>query len=189
VNRVFVVTPPEPFVDIQLALAQVSVDIGVTDFDVLLGAYIAAACGQIDGPGGWLGQSIGEQTLRLLADDFPCDLIALPAPPIKYINSIKYDDADGVEQTLDASAYTLDPAGALRTYGTTWPTAQRRTGSVRVEYVTGYDTVPPPIIAAVLLMVGDLFQNRETTDAGRVAQIPMSTTVQSLLAPYRVWSV
>ena len=37
----------------------------------------------------------------------------------------------------------------------------------------------------LLLMVGDLYQNRETTSLSKVAQIPMSMTVQRLIAPYR----
>ena len=40
---------------------------------------------------------------------------------------------------------------------------------------------------AILLMVGDLYRNRETTGQGAspLGSIPMSTTVEALLAPYR----
>ena len=46
-----------------------------------------------------------------------------------------------------------------------------------------------PILAAVKLMVGDLWRNRDTVAIGQVSQIPMSTTVEALLSPFRVWAV
>jgi hypothetical protein len=48
--------------------------------------------------------------------------------------------------------------------------------------------VPAPIKAAVLLMVGDLYENRETVAEGAPAPVEMSMTVERLLSPYRVWS-
>ena len=43
---------------------------------------------------------------------------------------------------------------------------------------------------ATLLMVGDLYAYRETAVTGvSTAPVQMSTTVEALLAPYRIWSV
>jgi hypothetical protein len=56
-----------------------------------------------------------------------------------------------------------------------------------VRYRAGYDPVPAAIISAVLLMVGDLYANRETASEGLKSEIQMSATVQNLLAPYRVY--
>jgi uncharacterized phage protein (predicted DNA packaging) len=50
------------------------------------------------------------------------------------------------------------------------------------------EPVPADVAAAVLLMVGDLYANRETVAAGAVQAIPMSTTVGALLSAFRRWS-
>ena len=55
-----------------------------------------------------------------------------------------------------------------------------------VTFKAGYASVPAPLVSAILLMVGDLYANRETAVTGTVAfALPMSTTVQALIAPYR----
>lgn len=185
--RVVVVTPPDPFIDLDQAKSHLRVD--GTDDDALIEAYIAAACGHIDGPHTWFGRAVGEQTLRATFSEFESDLLELPAPPLLTITSIKYDDIDGVEQTVSSSLYTLDPDGALLAYGGTWPTARDRAGSIRVVYTAGYEAIPAPIQAAALLMIGDLYQNRETTVPGAVNAVPMSATVENLLSPFRIWTV
>lgn len=45
--------------------------------------------------------------------------------------------------------------------------------------------ITPPITAAILLMVGDLFENREPDNETGNAVLPRA--VRALLAPYRVW--
>lgn len=181
-----VITPPEPLVD--LATAKAHLRVLDTASDTLITAYIAAASAHIDGPGGWLGRAIGPQTLEASFDSFDCHLIRLPYPPVTEITSITYDDVDGVEQTTDSGAYSLSGDGALLAYGTSWPSARSYTGAVRIQYEAGYETIPDTVTAAVLLMVADLFANRETVGEGLTAT-PMSTTVERLLGPLRVWSL
>src|SRR5690606_24258550 len=102
--------------------------------------------------------------------------------------SIKYDDTDGLEQTLDPSAYAVDQEGVVRLGSTPWPRVTGRRGCVRVRYRAGYEKLPPSIRAALLLMVGDFYAFRETAAVGVSAtQVPMSVNVEALLAPYRVW--
>lgn len=188
---VVVVEPPAPFVDLATAKAHLRVDHG--DDDTLIEAYIAAACAHIDGPAGWLRRAIGEQTLEARFDSFRngrCDVIRLPNPPIVDVVAVKYLAADGAEQTLDPEAYELTGGNELRpAYGTSWPTAQSYADAVRVTYDAGYATPPAPVVAAVLLMVGDLYEHRETTSDGAASPVQMSTIVENLLAPYRVWNL
>ena len=194
--RVVVVTPPAAFVSLATAKAHLRVEHG--DDDVMIGAYVDAACANLDGPGAWLGRAIGVQTLRAEFDGFEACLLPLPYPPLIDLTAVAYDDADGVAHTVSSADYSLDPRGALRAYDATWPTARCWPGSVRVTYRAGYvrdaaadplvAAVPAPIVAAVLLMVGDLYANRETVVMGAsVASVPMSTTVENLLNPYRVY--
>lgn len=52
----------------------------------------------------------------------------------------------------------------------------------------GYELpLPPAVAAAILLMAGHLYANREAVVTGTIATaLPLS--VQFLLAPYRVWA-
>lgn len=185
--QISVVTPPEPFID--LATAKKHLRVEGDDENTLINAYIAAACGHIDGPHSWVGRCVGEQTLLATFDEFEADLLEIVTPPLLAIDSVIYDDSDGVAQTIDEDLYSLDPRGVLLVYGETWPTPQDRAGAVRVQYTAGYEEVPAVFIAAALLLVGDLYQNRETSAPGSMSAIPMSATVESLLRPYRVVSI
>lgn len=190
-----VVTPPAAAV-VSLELAKSHLIVEHDEDDTLIGAYVEAATATLDGPDGWLGRALGVQTLEARLDGFvpwaSCDgLIGLPHAPLISITSVKYDDEDGVEQTFPADKYSLDPDGVLLAYGEAWPTTRRRRGAVRIEYEAGYvdDAIPAPIRSAILLMVGDLYANRETVVVGPgAAKVPMSTTVEHLLAPFRRWS-
>lgn len=192
-----VITPPEPLVSLERAKQHLHVE--HDDADDLIELYIAAASAHIDGPFGWLGRAIGLQTLEARFDRFGCDLVRLPYGPLISIVSVIYDDSDGVAQTLDAASYSLDQYGALVAYDSSWPTARLRSSSVRVRYLAGYvvdagasplvAAVPKPVEAAVLLMVGDLWANRETVSDPTPGKVAMSTTVENLLGPFRIWAL
>jgi uncharacterized phiE125 gp8 family phage protein len=183
---VVVVTPPVPDIDLELVKSHLRVE--SDGDDTLIEAYVAAACSHIDGPQGWLGRAIWTQTLELRQNVF-CGPIPLPYGPVESLTSIKYVDAAGVEQTLDSAVYSLLPPGVVGlTYGSAWPTLRGDAQGVRIRYVAGSDETPPAIRAAVLLMVGDLYANRETV--GEVTgAVQMSTTVANLLSPFRNWRV
>lgn len=185
--RTIVITPPAPVVtweeaDKHLELA------GDTDEKTHVESLIAAATGHIDGPDGWLGRALGVQTLEARFDWFDHCGFVLPCRPIASITSVKYLDADGAEQTLAANQYELMGNELVPAMNVTWPATASRREAVRVRYVAGYVTLPAPIRAAILLMVGDLFENRETAQTGsaQASAIPMSTTVENLLGPFQV---
>ena len=184
---VVVITPPQPLADLVLAKQHLRVD--GDDQNALITAYIAAASAHIDGPFGWLGRAIGIQTLEMSGEAFPCDRLRLPYTPVKTVSTVLYIDAAGVEQTWLPEDYTLSNGDLMPIYGGAWPSARYGADAVRVRWVAGYDTIPPSVVAAVLLMVGDLFSNRETSLEGSASSIPMSTTVQNLLSPFKSWRV
>lgn len=189
---VVVVTPPQPV----LALEDVKAHLRVEhdDDDALIEIFMAAATAHIDGPDGWLGRALGVQTLKLLAPDFGvfCDgRIPLPYPPLISVTAVRYVDADGVQQTVSGDRYILlSGPSLLPVYGQAWPVGRSFPESVEIEYEVGYGELPAPIQAALLLMVGDLYANRETAVVGTIAaEVPMSVTVERLLSPYRMWGV
>lgn len=183
--RVVVVTPPDPVVDLERVKQHLEVE--HDDRDDLIAGMIAAATAHIDGPDGWLGRAIGVQTLETGFWSFdPCGM-RLPFPPVTEIVSVTYRDESGAEQTVPTDDIELFDDLIFPGWMKAWPNARPMRASVRVRYRAGYSTVPDPIIAAILLMVGDLWRNRDTVAALGAAKIPMSTTVENLLAPFRVY--
>lgn len=195
------ITPPTvPVVTLEEAKAHLRVD--HADDDALIGGMIAAAVGHLDPAGsGWLGRALRPQTWELRLDAFPCGPIHIPYPPLISVESVKYDDADGVERTATVGIdYRVLSGGAWKSrlepiYGGSWPSARCDHEAVRVRYVGGHapaagatpDVLPFQIKAAVLLMVGDLFAFRETVATGGPAKVPVSATVDALLSTLRVY--
>lgn len=142
--------------------------------DAVIDAAIAAAVDLLDpSTGGWLGRALRPQTWELRLPDFPLcnEEIRLPYPVLTSVTSIKYDDAEGTEQTLVAGTdYVVLGANGF-TYGSVapaynknWPSARRTPESVRIRYVCGYpvetddtpsvpDKMPAAITQAIALMV------------------------------------
>lgn len=190
--RVFVVEPPAPVVTWEEADRHLQLD-GDVSQQALVEGFIAAATGHIDGPDGWLGRAIGVQTLEARFDLFECGRHAarLPYPPALELVSVQYRGADDVLRDgavidFELLGEVLVPAGM----SFPWEGGSLRREAVRVRYRAGYETLPSAIRAAILLMVGDLFANRETVVTGSGAgavSVPMSTTVEALLRPFRVF--
>lgn len=103
-------------------------------------------------------RSIINRTYRVTLDTFP-DAIQLPMPPVSSVTSVKYFDANGVEQTLDPAEYFVDnasePGRIFPAPGETWPnTAADRKNAVNVVVVCGYgqdDTTTPDEVKGYIL--------------------------------------
>lgn len=124
--------------------------------------------------------------------------IEIPLPPLIEVTGVYYSDADGNEQIFDPSNYTVDtasePGRIVLNSGASWPTIIHNANSVRIRFRAGYvDTqasptgdVPYAIKAALLLVTGTLYDNRESvimTTRG-VAELPFG--VAQLLRNYDV---
>lgn len=184
--RVVVATPPAPVISTAEAKAHLRVD--GSDDDALIDSYIASATAHIDGPAGWLDCAIGVQTLEARLDRLDGDIV-LPFPPVVDIVSVSYLTAGGATAVLAPTGYELFGNQLSTAWNASWPATASRREAVRVQYRAGYDVVPYAIRAAILLMVGDLYANRETAVTGiSAASVPMSTTVAALLGPFRVFA-
>lgn len=135
--RVRVIPPPTPIV----TPADIAGDHGPTDSAVA--ALIAAVTEDIDGPGGWLGRALGPQVLEIVAGCFSeiaCrGVIRLPYPPLIKVESVKYLDVAGVEQTLDAGVYRVNETSLMLKPGESWPSAGAFPDAVRVRFKAGYN--------------------------------------------------
>jgi uncharacterized phiE125 gp8 family phage protein len=179
------VAPTEAPVTLASAKAHLRVD--HSDEDTLIQALIDAAVAHLDGWSGVLGRALVTQTWRQTYDAFE-DRLRLPMPAAS-VTSLTYVDADGLTVTLAVEAYVLltDALGSFvePAHGLTWPGTRDQSGAVAVTFTCGEpgSSVPAPIKAAILLMVGDLYANREAVVTGTI--VTSNPTVDALIAPYR----
>lgn len=190
-----IIEAPAPVVSLDDAKKHLRV-VGTND-DVYIEALTEAATAWLAGPDGWLGRSIGTQTLEMQAPYFEADcngVIALPFGPLIDIVLVKYLDTSGVETVLDPSKYVLDEAGIRSVYGEIWPSVRPQSDAVKIQYRAGYgvapnydtDKIPRPIWAAILMLVGHWYENRETVVVG-VTTTELPFAAEALLSVYRVY--
>lgn len=190
-----------------VSLEEAKAHLGITDNhdDQIIEGMIAAATTYLDGRDGIVGRAILTQTWR---EDFSgfseCGwdayygyVMRLSVPPVQSITSITYFDANNVSQTVSASIYRLltdrvGPYVALKPAipANSWPFAYySREDAVSITYVTGMATlakdVPAPIRAAILMLLGSLYENREEVVLGNMAAVAMPFGATALLASYR----
>jgi len=186
------ITPPtETPVDIDEAKAHLRVE--YSDEDVLITSLIEAATAHLDGWTGILGRALITQTWRQDFCAWPGDSkLRLPLGPIlpAATMAVKYRDASNVEQTVSTGDYALlsDARGPYLRLGDSFSRPalrDDREDRISVTFEAGYGapaTVPAAIRSAILLIVGDLYKNR---DAGEPKP---NAAVDMLLTPYRrVW--
>lgn len=179
------VTPPasDP---VTLAEAKLHCRVDHDDDDDLIEALIAAATGHLDGWSGILGRAIITQTWRQDYGAF-ADKLRLPLSPAASITSITYYDGDNAQQTLATSVYGLfvDAAGPYVRLkpDQDWPGTYTRPDAVSVTYVAGAAEALPAVKAAILLLVGHWYANREAVSAEGMTDLPMG--VSALLRPLR----
>lgn len=134
-----IVTPAAPFVlpqDIR----------GGVSGDTRLAAMISAVTRSIAAPTGWLGRSLGVQTLLWQGPCFPA---VLPCRPVVEVTSIVFTRPDGTTATVDPADYRLV---ADRLLGD-WPAVADEPDAVRITYSAGYADVPDEARQAVILGV------------------------------------
>jgi hypothetical protein len=191
----FALTPAQ----VQAHLRIVTADADATD----LAGMIAAAQGAVEN---FTDLALTTQKWRLSLWDFPDmggphdtrfydDLCASGTDPIKLlpcpvvtIDTFKYLDQNGVSQDLNSSLYILDldasPAIVVPAYNVVWPIVREQPAAVKIETTNGWAAVanvPPQITQAMLLTIGNWYENRET--AGELPD-----AAKALLWPFRVWS-
>ncbi len=145
-----------------------------------------------------LGVALAPRTVELVAASFPSTSFTLPFGPVQSITSVIYLDADSVEQTMADTDYVLDdfsvPARLILATGASWPTSNGATGSVAVRYVTGYSlpedspqviVLPKLAMSMMLLMLGHLYINRESTAEKAILEVPLGIESMAGLFPGR----
>jgi uncharacterized phiE125 gp8 family phage protein len=181
---------------VTLAEAKAHLRVDGADDDTLIAGLLAAAVGHLDGAEGLLGRALVEQQWTLVLDAFPASAekpVRIPLPPLVSVAAVRYVDAAGATQTWDAANWRIAPQGAmpghlLPVHGESWPTTRTQAAAVEIDFTAGYGAaagVPAPLKAAMLLLIGHWYANREAVNVGNIVnELPLA--VQSLLAPYRI---
>ncbi|HSH86886.1 MAG TPA: head-tail connector protein [Methylophilus sp.] len=143
------------------------------------------------------GRALMTQTLEWAIPDLAGDKIPFPVSPVQSIESIKYIDSNGVEQTLSPSVYALDKTGQGKHYlrlknGQSWPSANTQFDAVKVTFVAGYGdaaAVPAAIKQWILMAVSFFYKHRETaSDESVVTELP-ATFCDGLLQTVKIWGL
>jgi uncharacterized phiE125 gp8 family phage protein len=179
-----VVTVAPTDAPVSLTEAKAHCRVTSNDEDAIIEVYLAAATGLVEKI---TGLRLAEQTVTFTRNDL-LDEMPLPIAPIQSL-TVAYLDTAGAEQTLSSGLYdfvganTLTPA-IVRKDGQDWPQLFKSPLAVEVTAVLGFETAPAELKAAILLLTGHLFENREAVGAP-MAETPMA--VEALLTNYRLF--
>jgi uncharacterized phiE125 gp8 family phage protein len=160
------------------------------DDTALIGSLVAAATGHLDGYTGILGRCLVTQSWRQDFDEFS-RVMRLPFPVAGITSIVSVDDEGTTSSAIAAANYDLQHDGLgsfvrfIDTYA--FPSGLAETRAVRVTFTAGYgaaDAVPSALKAAILLLIGHWYGNREAVVTGTIAtELPMA--VAALIEPYR----
>lgn len=140
----------------------------------------------------YTGLSLALKDYEVRFTAFP-DPLELPHPPfVALLNGITVSD-EVSDNALDEDSYTVDTYSdlfAIISPVTSWPTVVDGT-SIRIRYRAGYGDeseaaghLPESIKAAIKLVLGHLYANREESTAQALTTLPLG--VKTLLNFHRV---
>jgi uncharacterized phiE125 gp8 family phage protein len=178
---------------ISLAEAKLHLRVDSNAEDTLITEQIKVARQQVENI---LQRALVTQTWELVMDKFPnSTTIKIPLPPLQSVSSITYIDQDGASTVYSSVSYLVDtynqPGRIRLRLNLSWPSVYlQELNAVRIQFVAGYGAaaaVPEWAKAAIKLLLGDLYENREQTlVAPGIVMANLPTGVMDLLWPHRV---
>jgi uncharacterized phiE125 gp8 family phage protein len=135
----------------------------------------------------YTGLSIAFKSYRLQLSDFPVadrQAIDLNIAPVGEITKFDYVDENGATQSIASTAYQFNENDSTLTPApnTTWPkTKPGVTNAVTIEFSAGFtdglspnpSPCPKSLKAAILLILGHLYQSREATVYKAASELPL----------------
>lgn len=143
--------------------------VDITEDDSLIAAYMDAALACLDDEIGraFITQSWDESFQNPTRD------VYLGKLPVASLTSVKYYDADNVQQTATLSDFTLyksDDWAFVRSDA--WPATYDRPDAITIRYVAGADEADPRVGQAMKLIVDHWYQNRSDVSALSLKEMP-----------------
>jgi len=142
---------------------------------------------------GRTNRQFANATFALYLDEFPSTCIRLPRTPLSTVTSITYTDSAGATQTWNSSTYDTDavsePGRITPSYGESFPANRAGQNTIVVTFVAGYGataaSVPARLRSALLMVVADLYENREAQTASAFTFKP-NPTVDAIVDQFRI---
>ena len=175
-DRVDLITPPPAAAQV-LTAGDVKPFARVTHSaeDALFPGFVQSA---VTAAEGWMQRQLLEATFERVLDCFPAcqGAIRLLPGPLIQVDSVKYKDVAGVEQTLvlDVDYTVIKPLGPKAEAGVVvplvdWPATQVDVpDTVRVRFTAGYGqepaAIPPSILEALKKGAAEAWARREQAD-------------------------
>ena len=194
VRSIQILSPPaaEP---VDLATAKQHLRVVTSDEDTLIQLYISAARAVVESV---TGMALVQQQWRVSFDRFH-EPLRLPVWPLQSVDALKYYDTTGTQQTMTLGTDALldatsRPPRLFPPVSQDFPDTQAQPAAVTVDCTVGFPpgsgspgdpaaNIPQALKAAILLLVGDMYENREASGQG--AMVVENPTVDRLLWPYR----
>jgi|14_taG_2_1085336.scaffolds.fasta_scaffold06066_4 uncharacterized phiE125 gp8 family phage protein len=150
-----------------------------TDEDLLINRLINVAIAYTDVKG-VLGQAMITQKWGQWIAANPPKEVKLLLGPVQGVTAIRYYDEDGVLQLDDYNNYDIFGTESYTTISPktnySWPTTQRRSDAIKIEYEIGFgdnpSDVPETVRHALMLLIGHWYDNRENTQMDELSDIP-----------------
>ncbi len=138
------------------------------------------------------GMALVQQTREGQASTWASrNYVELPGYPLQSVSAIGYTDTSGNEYVWDSANYFVD---TIATPGRVWAASWPKTAliawrpAVKYTYVCGYAdaaSVPEDVRAAMFLLIGDLYENREAVVVEAGLTPVTLATARNLYQQYR----
>lgn len=185
-----VISFPADISVVSLSDAKDHLRVGNSDDDTLITNLILAATQAAQN---YTNRFFINHTLRMDCDTWDETEYFYKSPIYSSTSVEYYGTSATVYDVWDSSNYIVDkvhqPARLLLQENKTYPTLADRKAAIKLTYISGYGTtksdVPQGIKQAVLLMIGNWYENRQQVVVGRVAnEVPKSA--EYLLDQYKI---
>lgn len=194
--KVKLIIPPttEPLLLLD-ALEHLRIDSDIDTEDTFVEQAISTCRGFVESI---TNRKLVTQTWELYLDGFPSkNYINLPFGNLQSVESVVIKNCLGEETELAATTQYLvdsssDPGRIVLPYSVSWPTfTPYPFNAVTIRFTCGYGAymdVPQEYKAAIKLLIGDLYENREAQVILKANQeIQENETVMNLLRNFRLW--
>lgn len=155
--------------------------------DALVTSLIASAFRHIENRTGQVFDK--RDGLVMIADRLPKGSggLELQWTPVRSVTEVAYLDPAGAQVLMPESSIYVEKRGVYPVIypaiDTSWPDHRPQRGSVQITVNAGYEALPADVRAAALLIIGHLYENRESVIIGTISsELPMG--VEMLLAHY-----
>lgn len=146
--------------------------------DTIIGSYLRAAATLIEG---FTNRAFLVQTYHQSMRWFGGREIILRRSPAATITSIKYNDANGAQQTFDLTKVSLcaasEPSVVRLKQGEGWPDTDLSSGNVQITYTAGYAseaTIPDGLKQCLRFLALHFYENKIPVQSLSQATVPLT---------------